>query len=49
MKSNKAQHGSGKTQFNHKKSKGESWTSLRMDAMKAGTFKIREGGRRERR
>lgn len=39
MKNGKPNHGSGKTQFNRIKSKGQSWTALREDAIKKGTFK----------
>jgi hypothetical protein len=42
MKNGKANHGSGKTQFNRMKAKGQSWTDLRDKAIKAGQFKIKE-------
>jgi len=37
MKTDKANHGSGKTKFNREKSKGQSWVALRNEAIKAGT------------
>ena len=42
MKNGKANHGSGKTQFNHSKAKGQSWVELRDKAVKKGEFKIKE-------
>ena len=39
MKTDKHNHGSGKTKFNREKEKGQSWTKLREDAIKAGNWK----------
>jgi hypothetical protein len=39
MKTDKANHGSGKTKFNREKSKGQSWVALRNEAIKAGTWR----------
>lgn len=40
MKSSKPNHGSGKTRFNRNKPKGASWTALRQEAIKNGTFRM---------
>ena len=38
MRNNKAEDGSGKTHFNRVKKPGQSWTKLRDEARKRGTF-----------
>ena len=43
MKSDKPQHGSGKTRFNRGKAKGASWTDLRDKAVKAGEWETYQG------
>lgn len=42
MKNGEANNGSGKTQFNRAKAKGQSWVELRDKAVKAGQFRIKE-------
>ena len=39
MKSDKPNNNSGKTRFNRGKKPGQSWTELREQARKAGTWK----------
>jgi hypothetical protein len=39
MKTDKLSHGSGKTKFNREKSKGESWTNKRDEAIRNGTWR----------
>lgn len=39
MKNGKPNHGSGKTHFNRVKSKGQSWTKLRDEAVSKGMFR----------
>lgn len=38
MKTDKPNHGSGKTKFNSEKQKGQSWISVRDQAIKNGTW-----------
>lgn len=38
-KTDQPSHGSGKTKFNREKQRGESWTKLRDDARRNGTWR----------
>jgi hypothetical protein len=40
MKTELAAHGSGKTRFTREKKQGQSWTKLRDDARREGTFRL---------